>query len=429
MNKEIIRNLFELLSNTRKLLWQLCVIFILGSASLIAMDEQQVEPKLATYLWRHNIDLTDNDTWPNKQVIDIDPNISFHAIRLKCDPTARKFTLSLEKESFGDVIIDLLTGEINNAHPFSIEHTFIIKEQPYFLKFSVNPEFKVTFERVSTPISFYMTSTNPIVVQNGGDDIFGLIESRNGSIFLGARKDVLTGYQQAGDCTFKPIDPELLICSFSQFDNNYGGVFAPEGKILVSAQNSISNGKGIETEVTTLFTHQVINVTFSQTRNPSLNRTHKFYMGGNGSFMRCLSRMMLNSNYISNLYNDLEVTGGDILLQGPRTATIKITGNVNTPTNMWVMAGCYDVRQDREDVMSPSFPGIKVGEISLSHNYPKITMGWDHYIRCDNVYINHPSGGWQPHIVKVGSSKEYGSNYDMSAKMSIKVDASNKFYF
>jgi|GEM_PF-5198416 len=392
-----------------------------------------------------------------------------YALRFKCDPQAKKFALSLEKEAFGNVVVNLLVGkyqrssisamltgiimEYCNAVDVSaqwlddaalyideifyniraiegsifgksdeitaLERTFVVNGQPHFVKFSIDPTFKITIERISTPLHFYMTTTTPIVVQNGIDDqTFGIIESRGGSVFLGVRKDAMPGYQKPGDCTFNPTDPELNACSFSQFYNIYGGAYAPKGKLLIAAREAISNGHGIETELTTTF--------ISKTLNVSKSHTHKFYTGGNGSFMRSLSGMMLNSKYISNLYNDFEVYGGDIILQGPPGSTVRITGNVKTPTNMWVMTGQYDLRQEREDIITPPSyivgGSAKIGEISLSHNYPRITMGWDHYLRCDTVHVNHPSGGWQPYIVKVGDGHpEYSSNYGMTGAMSIRV--------
>jgi hypothetical protein len=423
MNTEIIRKSFELLSNTRKLLLQFSVIVILGSVSLIAMDEQQqVEPKLATYLWRHNIDLTDDDTWPNKQIIALDANANPYALRFKCDLSAKKFTLSLEKESFGNALVDLLTGSISDIATLPLEHTFVVDGQPHFIKFSIDST-KITLERISTPLHFYMTVATPIVVQNGIDDqAFGIIESRGGSVFLGVRKDVMTGKSNPGDCRFNPTDPELSVCAFSQFNNVYGGVYVPKGKLLIATHDSISNGHGITTQITTTFVCKSVGVTKEQ--------THPFYIGGNGSFMRSLSGMMLNSRYISNLYNEIEVYEEDMVFQGPPSSNIRITGNIKTSGNMWIMANQYDVRQERQDVIIhlPYAGSLRGGEISLSHSYPYIKMSGHHHIRCDYVYINHPSGGWQPHIVDVPCGKESSSNYNNNGNMVIRLPAVTRLW-
>jgi hypothetical protein len=383
----------------------------------LVMEEEQLEVRLGTLLSRHGINIKQEETWPDKQIIALDANAHPYALRFKCDPSQKKFALSLEKEAFGEVIVDLLAGNIPDIATPPVEHTFVVNGEPHFIKFDIDPTFKVTLERISTPLHFYMTTTAPIIVQNGIDEqIFGIIESREGSILLGVRKDVMLGYNALGDCTFKPADPELSTCALSLFNNNYGGVYAPKGKLLIAAHDSISNGHGIQTQVTTTFVSKSANIT--------KDHNHKFYTGGNGSFMQGLLGIMLNSRYISNLYNEIEAYGGDIVLQGPQSSFTRITGNVKTSGNMWIMTNQYDLRQDREDVSIQNsywVTGLRVGEVSLSHGYPYVKMEGHHHIRCDYVHINHPSGGWQPHIADVPYGRESTSNYNNNGGMIIKV--------
>ncbi len=409
IGKSFILSKSLLIKNLLRQIYAITVVIGLTPTLAFSMEDQQPEERMGTLLSSHGININQEDEWPNPQIITLDVNENPYALRFKCDPSQRKFDLSLEKEDFGSVITNLLSVNTADVDVLSLEHTFVIKGQPHFIKFSIDPTFKVTLERISTPLHFYMTTTTPIVVQNGIDDqTFGIVESRGGSVFLGLRKDVMTGFQNPGDCRFNPTNSELSICAFSQFDNIYGGVYAPKGKILLATHDSISNGHGIETQVTTAFVSNSLNMT--------KNHAHKFYTGGNGSFMRSLSGMILNSKYITNFYNEIEVYGGDTILQGPPGSTIRITGNVKTSGGMWIMANHYDLRQERECVLTQSSAVIggtlRLGEVSLSHGYPYVKMSGDHNLRCDYVHLNHPSGGWQPHIADVPCGREFSSDYN-----------------
>lgn len=365
----------------------------LFQTNLFASDTDGDLSKMPSLLSMQNISLEDPETWPHKQDIEVDMGGVTPTLRLDFDNEHQGLNVWLQGKNFGDTVKDLEEKYIKPNQPIQIDKTYVINGHPTFVKLMIDSTeaypYKVNIERLSSPYSIAMLVRiqNKVFLQNGVDQTtFGLIESRDGSIFIGMNPS-------APLCEFGVIPPTTAPhFSFGTIDNEWGALFAPKGKIVMAAvEGRIINGRAIQLggKTTTVLSALGHNVPIN----------HKFYQGGNGSFMFSKQELQLYAHCIQNNYNKL-LSNFDIWL-GYFESTIKHKGYLKAGRNLWVGARSLDLTQDREtpyvevrgklgSCLNAVVLSGHIGEVSLSDHYPEAEIGGDVYMNCDDVYTNHP---------------------------------------
>lgn len=399
-----------------------------------ASDLEQEGTRPPSYLALRGISLEDPQTWPPVQEISLPSEQKVHALRFDFCPEETGYSVFLEGPAFSDEILTLAEGKVPLGASVTLHQTYVIEGQPTFIHCTLGSpaekQGKMRIHTVSSPYTIvFLTNPHRLsleIGEEGDPSLFGILESREGSLFVGMDH-------------YAPLHPQFQMLppddapsfSFQAIDNIQGGIYAPHGKIVLSAtQGSIFNGRAVlaEGSVTT-------QVPFHYLDGGSINTTgqvtHRFYTGGNGSFMHCKDELQLFAHTIQNPYNVLSSERLDIWL-GYFESTLQHRGFLKG-RNLWVGARSFDIRQEttyceeRRGYHYPPGSFIKYRShalaiprfIPVSDTYPTADFFGDLYWCCDDLYTNHPQS-WSAVFRYKG--KEYLSNYDRTGPMKIHVD-------